>query len=142
VIDPTDQWLEERIRKVAKDCRLEIHDNPQFLNTREDLASFFRTGKKSFFQTTFYKQQRKKQVVLVDEMETPSGASGPTTPRTARSIPKTKSHPPSTFRAAPICGTRLLTMCMHISGIIPGMRGRSGYIPSRTGRQQSGWINS
>ena len=52
VIDPTDNWLEKRIRSVAGDCELKMYSNPQFLNTKEDLASFFRTDKTSFFQTS------------------------------------------------------------------------------------------
>lgn len=73
VIDPTDYWLEKRVGEMAKGRGLRVYQNPQFLNTREDLASFFRDDKKSFFQTTFYKQQRKKRGILIDEEGKPEG---------------------------------------------------------------------
>ena len=66
-IDPTDYWLEKRLRKTASDIKLTLHNNPQFLNSKEDLKKFFRSDKKSFFQTTFYKQQRKKMVFWLDK---------------------------------------------------------------------------
>jgi len=71
VIDPTDDWLEQRIRKSK--IKLQVHENPLFLNTRNDNATFFRSDKKSFFQTTFYKQQRKKLNILLDENGNPKG---------------------------------------------------------------------
>ena len=70
-IDPTDDWLEQGIRRAASTCELKCFDNPLFLNTREELSSFFRSGKKSFFQTTFYKQQRKRLGILLDEKQQP-----------------------------------------------------------------------
>lgn len=61
-INPTDFWLEQRIGKAFENKTVKIieYENPLFLNTRPDLESFFRTDKKSFFQTTWYKQERKK----------------------------------------------------------------------------------
>lgn len=66
LIDPTDDWLEQRIAKLSENCELEMHENPQFLNKRSELTPFFRSNKKSFFQTSFYKQKRKKLGVLMD----------------------------------------------------------------------------
>jgi len=73
VIDPTDNWLEKRLRKASNSCKLNFHDSPLFLNTKEDLSTFFRSDKKSFFQTTFYKQQRKKRKILLDNDNQPQG---------------------------------------------------------------------
>lgn len=59
IINPTDDWLMQRIEDATKNCDLVVHSNPMFINTEEDLSDFFRADKKSFFQTKFYKQQRK-----------------------------------------------------------------------------------
>ncbi len=73
IIDPTDNWLEKRIKLVARDINLNIFPSPQFINTKEDLSGFFRSDKKSFFQTTFYKQQRKKLGLLLENNEPVGG---------------------------------------------------------------------
>ena len=52
-IDPTDDWLEQRLNSLGSKCTLKLLNNPQFLNSREDLSTFFRSDKKSYFQTTF-----------------------------------------------------------------------------------------
>ena len=35
LIDPTDDWLEQRIAKLSENCELEIHENPQFLRMKD-----------------------------------------------------------------------------------------------------------
>ncbi len=72
-IDPTDRWLEGRIKLLAQNCVLQICTSPQFLNDKNDLSSFFRSDKTSFFQTTFYKQQRIKRNILLDDQQQPQG---------------------------------------------------------------------
>jgi deoxyribodipyrimidine photolyase-related protein len=67
-IDLTDDWLEKRIKRIARDCLLQRYPSPQFLNNEEALTSFFRLDRTSFFQTTFYKQQRiKRNILLADQ---------------------------------------------------------------------------
>ena len=73
VINPTDYWLEIRLKDACKDIKLKLYHNLLFLNTRDELSSFFREDKRSFFQTTFYKQQRKKRAILMDEDGEPEG---------------------------------------------------------------------
>ena len=73
LIDPTDYWLEKRIAAISKDIKLNTFSSPLFLNTKEDLAVFFKPEKKSFFQTTFYKQQRIKHKILLEKDEQPTG---------------------------------------------------------------------
>ena len=48
-----------------KNINVEFYDNPLFINKNEDLSSFFRSDKKKFFQTSFYKQQRLKLDVMM-----------------------------------------------------------------------------
>ncbi|WP_200975485.1 cryptochrome/photolyase family protein [Echinicola sp. 20G] len=67
LIDPTDNWLEKRIRKACEEAGLEweMHESLLFLNTKEDLKDYF--GKKEkYFQADFYEQQRKKREILMD----------------------------------------------------------------------------
>ncbi len=92
-IDPTDVWLEQRIRLVANDCALKMYNNPQFLNSREDLAVFFKPEKVSFFQTTFYKQQRKKLNLLMDNEGNPSGGKWTFDTENRAKYPKGKTPP-------------------------------------------------
>jgi len=92
-INPTDNWLEKRIRKMAAYAKLEIYENPIFLNNKEDLANFFRTDKKSFHQTTFYKQQRKKHKILIDEAGNPVGGKWTYDVDNRKKYPKGKTPP-------------------------------------------------
>ena len=74
-IDTTDYLLERRLNRMAKAENIQLirYDNPLFLNTKDELNSFFKEDKKSFFQTTFYKQQRVKRRILIDEKDKPFG---------------------------------------------------------------------
>jgi deoxyribodipyrimidine photolyase-related protein len=74
IIDPTDDWLKKRLTKAAYKNKINIiwHENPNFLNTTEELAQFFE-GKKKYFQTDFYIHQRKKRKILVDTNAEPVG---------------------------------------------------------------------
>ena len=58
--DPVDSWLLKRLNSFSERIQLNMLETPYFINTNEDLSTFFRADKKSFFQTTFYKQQRVK----------------------------------------------------------------------------------
>lgn len=75
IIDPVDDWLMRRITRVCNALQLQLRvlQSPMFLNTTEDLTVFFKPGKQKFFQTEFYKQQRIKRNLLLDEMGNPLG---------------------------------------------------------------------
>ena len=74
-IDPTDNWLQKRIDKSCLENNISttVYNSPLFLNTKEDLAAFFRNDKKKYQQTTFYTEQRKKRNILMDSYGKPSG---------------------------------------------------------------------
>jgi len=91
VIDPTDDWLERRLRKTS--VKLKFYESPLFLNTREENVRFFRTEKKSFFQTTFYKQQRKRLNILLDEDDNPAGGKWTYDTENRKKYPKGKTPP-------------------------------------------------
>ncbi len=74
-IDPTDNWLEKRLLEGDKSAGIELesYSSPLFLNTREDLSGFFKKDKQKFFQTSFYKAERKKRGILMEAEGAPAG---------------------------------------------------------------------
>lgn len=95
-IDPTDQWLEQRLLGL-KGVNFHKHESPLFLNTTADNAKFFRTDKKSFFQTTFYIDQRKKFNILLAPNNEPLGGKWSFDHDNRKKYPKGKTPPPSYF---------------------------------------------
>ena len=73
--DPVDYLLNKRINRKCKEHNLKLitHESPHFLNTTDDLGEFFKESKKKFFQTSFYKSERKKRNILIDQEGKPEG---------------------------------------------------------------------
>ena len=65
IIDPTDNWLEKHVKSVSGNATIEWYENPLFINTKSELSGFFKPTKKKFFQTSFYKDQRKSRDILM-----------------------------------------------------------------------------
>ncbi|PWH85116.1 cryptochrome/photolyase family protein [Brumimicrobium oceani] len=97
VIDPVDNYLEKRLQAVCKSVELELLDSPQFINTKGDLSHFFKPDKKSFFQTTFYKQQRKNLDIMVDKEGEPEGGKWTYDTENRKKYPKGKTPPSVQF---------------------------------------------
>ena len=93
LIGPTDDWLERRINSLSNFCKIITYSNPQFLNTKEDLAKFFRPDKTSFFQTSFYKQQRLQRGILLDDQKNPLGGKWTFDDENRKKYPKGKTPP-------------------------------------------------
>ncbi len=91
-IDPTDNWLEKRIKNL-KVSSLKMYENPQFLNAKKELSPFFNPDKKKFFQTSFYKEQRKKRNILLDEAKQPIGGKWTYDLENRKKYPKNKPAP-------------------------------------------------
>ena len=74
-IDPVDNWLQKRLDKSCTEniIKRNVLDSPLFLNTKSDLQPFFRSDKKKYHQTTFYKDQRIERHILIDKDNSPSG---------------------------------------------------------------------
>ena len=74
-IDPTDNWLQKRLEVGFKEAQLAStkYDSPLFINTPNELTSFFKVEKKKYHQTTFYTDQRKKRNILLDNNGGPTG---------------------------------------------------------------------
>ncbi|RCW91274.1 cryptochrome/photolyase family protein [Winogradskyella arenosi] len=96
IIDPTDNWLEQRLRKAAEKASITWYNNPLFINSKADLEHFFKPSKKSFFQTTFYKQQRKKHDLLMVGKE-PEGGKWSYDSENRKKYPKDKTPPSIKF---------------------------------------------
>jgi deoxyribodipyrimidine photolyase-related protein len=98
-IDPTDNWLGKRIKQATDErgIELEMHENLLFLNTKDDLSSFFKPTKKNFYQSTFYKNERKKRKILLDIQEQPVGGKWSFDQENREKYPKQKTPPQIDF---------------------------------------------
>ncbi|MEO0857634.1 MAG: cryptochrome/photolyase family protein [Bacteroidota bacterium] len=72
--EPVDFTLEKRLDQAARDAGIEreVLETPLFLNTRAENADFF-DGRKRYFMADFYKHQRRRFGLLIDEHGEPSG---------------------------------------------------------------------
>ncbi len=72
--DVVDDWLQKRLQKAAQeyDVQLVKYATPYFLNNIEEAASFF-VDKKTYFQTDFYIDQRKRRNLLLENSNKPIG---------------------------------------------------------------------
>ena len=94
IYDPVDYWLSKRIFKHAdkKKINVNIHANPLFITSDETLNSFFKSDKKKFFQTSFYKKQRIELNILIDNGQ-PSGGKWTYDDLNREKYPKDKEPP-------------------------------------------------
>ena len=99
-IDPSDNWLEQRLTSASVKAGIEItrHQSPLFLNSREELGVFFHDKKKKFFQTEFYIQERKKRKILIDKSEEPDGGSWSYDVDNRKKYPRKKIPPAITYQ--------------------------------------------
>jgi deoxyribodipyrimidine photolyase-related protein len=74
-IDPVDHTLKRKLQASLHDHGLTHKElvSPLFINNKNDLSLFFRKDKKKFHQTSFYKEQRKKLNILLDDQGQPLG---------------------------------------------------------------------
>lgn len=69
----TDDWLERRMRRAcSNDISLILYSSPGFLNRMEEMAPYF-DNRKTYFQTDFYTDQRKRRKILLDKQGKPAG---------------------------------------------------------------------
>ena len=94
-IDPVDNWLQQRIETSCKesDITRTVFDSPLFLNTKKELSSFFRSDKKKYHQTSFYKKQRKKRHILIETDGSPSGGKWTYDTENRKKYPAGKTPP-------------------------------------------------
>jgi deoxyribodipyrimidine photolyase-related protein len=75
IYNPVDNWLEKRISSICSEKNIEIkfYENPLFINNQNELTTFFKPEKKKLFQTSFYKNQRTRLNILLDNEKNPVG---------------------------------------------------------------------
>ena len=89
LVDVIDYELENRIRSAAKQCGVLIswHDNPNFLLNNSDVLSDF-SNKKRHFMANFYKNQRKRFDILIDDDGNPKGGKWSFDDENRKKLPK------------------------------------------------------
>ena len=95
IVDVVDDWLSRRLKPV--DDFMNVHDTPGFINKRVDLESFFRKDKKKFFQTSFYKSERKRLDLLIEGSGDPTGGKWSFDDENREKYPKGKAAPEIEF---------------------------------------------
>lgn len=117
-LDTTDYWLEKRITETARTCNLEItkHPGSHFLNSPEDITSYF-SGKKSMFQTAFYKHQRKSRNILMMDKQNPAGGKWSYDGENRLKYPGNKTAPKVEFaKINPFCDEAIKYTNRHFGG--------------------------
>lgn len=94
IIDPVDDWLRKRIWNHRGAIEIIESEHPMFLNSREQLKTFFKEDQDSFFQASFYKWQRESLCILVDEDQKPIGGKWSFDTENRKKYPKSKTPPP------------------------------------------------
>lgn len=93
--DPTDHYLSRRIHEGCRQKGIEVHEiqSPYFINSKDDLADFFKPSKKKFYQTSFYKNERIRLNILVDRHSNPAGGKWTFDADNRAKYPKNKKPP-------------------------------------------------
>ncbi len=92
--EAADNWLQNRIENCCKkyDIKTVVSATPNFLNTIEEINPFF-DKRKTYFQTAFYTEQRKKRKILVNSRDEPVGGKWTFDADNRLRYPKTKTPP-------------------------------------------------
>lgn len=74
IAELVDEWLTKRLMQACKEnnVAVEVLQTPNFLNNMQEAAAFF-DKKKTYFQTAFYIDQRKKRNILLSLNNEPEG---------------------------------------------------------------------
>ena len=94
IYDPEDNWLEKRIIRFCSKNKIKVnvYDNKLFITNKLELDLFFRADKKKFFQTSFYKSQRLKFNILMEDGK-PEGGKWTYDDMNREKYPKDKTPP-------------------------------------------------
>lgn len=95
IYDPVDYLLNRRIKRVSKELNIDlvVHESKLFINSNEELKYFFKDSKQKFFQTTFYKSERKKRNILINSKGGPEGEEWTYDIQNRKKFPKDKAPP-------------------------------------------------
>lgn len=141
-INPTDNWLESRMKTAFQKHNVESfeYENPSFLNSWEDLQSFFMKDKKRFLQSSFYIEQRKKHHLLIDTNDNPEGGKWSFDKENRKRYPKNQSPPPINFPEKTIYWDEALKYVEENFRDHPGEVSLNPFYPINR-RQSLEWLN-
>lgn len=91
---PADDWLLKRLIKACESYNIMLHvyDSPNFLNSPKSVERFFEK-RKTYFQTDFYKWQRKERGILLDGAGDPVGGQWSFDADNRKKFPKKETVP-------------------------------------------------
>ncbi len=94
VCDVTDNWLSRRLNNVClkRGIKITEYETPLFLNTKNFNEDYFK-GRKQFYQTDFYINQRKRLNILVENGNKPKGGRWSFDAENRKKYPKDKKPP-------------------------------------------------
>ncbi len=97
-IDPTDDWLRQRLKKSSEENKvtLKLYSSPLFLNSLREIDAFF-NDRKRFYHADFYTDQRKKRKLLLEEDGKPLGGKWSYDAQNRKKYPGGKKPPGVTF---------------------------------------------
>ena len=92
--DPCDYLLDHQLKKASKQYGIELSylPSPNFLNNQPESIELL-GNKKTFFQTSFYTEQRKKRNILIEEDGSPIGGQWSFDVENRKKIPKNTPIP-------------------------------------------------
>ena len=95
IYDPVDYLLDRRIKRVSKELNIDllVHESKLFINSNEELKYFFKESKQKFFQTSFYKAERRKRNILINSKGEPEGGEWTYDIQNRKKFPKDKVPP-------------------------------------------------
>ena len=95
IYDPVDYLLDLRIKRVSKELNIDlvVHESKLFINSNEELKYFFKESKQKFFQTSFYKSERRKRNILINSNGEPEGGEWTYDIQNRKKFPKDKIPP-------------------------------------------------
>jgi deoxyribodipyrimidine photolyase-related protein len=92
--DPCDAWIDQQLKKAVKENNIELTylPSPNFLNNLAKDVELL-GNKKTYFQTSFYTEQRKKRNILIEKDGSPVGGQWSFDVENRKKIPKNTSIP-------------------------------------------------
>lgn len=100
-IETSDNWLEKRLIHTSEKCGINLSKHPThlFINSKEEIESYFSTRKR-MFQTDFYKSQRQNRKILMETNQKPLGDRWTFDDENRLKYPKNKIPPKTEFLQA------------------------------------------
>jgi deoxyribodipyrimidine photolyase-related protein len=140
-MDTSDCWLEKRIGEISAQLKLSVlkHATLLFMNTSEELSVYF-AGKKRLFQTDFYKFQRQKRNLLLEQDNKPLGGKWTYDDENRLKYPKGKVPPKVNFPPSNSYYSEAIQYVeVHFSGNYGGLNSTICY--PVTFEESKAWLN-